>query len=126
MKEIPSQENEVNEILSKVPQESKKALERLRKIIKNTASDAVEVITYGAPGFKYKGRAFVSYNAAKYHCAFYVQSPEVMELFSKELTGFDTSKGTIRFKSDEPLPEGLIQKILRARMKEIDSLTSNN
>jgi uncharacterized protein YdhG (YjbR/CyaY superfamily) len=49
-----------------------------------------------------------------------------MELFSKELTGFDTSKGTIRFKSDEPLPEGLIQKILRARMKEIDSLTSNN
>jgi uncharacterized protein YdhG (YjbR/CyaY superfamily) len=125
MKETLNQEAEVNELLSKVPDESKKALERLRKIIKNNASEAVEVVTYGAPGFKYKDRSFVSYNTAKNHCAFYVQSPEVMEQFSKELSGFDTSKGTIRFKSDEPLPEGLIQKILRARMAEIDKAISS-
>ncbi len=120
--EIESQEKEITEIISKLQPEQKKLLERLRQIIKTQAPEAIEVITYGTPGFKYKGKSFVSYGAAKQHCAFYVQSPKVMEGFEKELSSMDTSKGTIRFTPSEPLPEGLIQRIIRARMKEVENV----
>jgi uncharacterized protein YdhG (YjbR/CyaY superfamily) len=67
-----------------------------------------------------RGRPLVSFGAGKNHCAFYVQSPAVMEAHADELAGHDTSKGTVRFQSDSPLPPDLVTALVRARMAETD------
>jgi uncharacterized protein YdhG (YjbR/CyaY superfamily) len=96
----------------------------LRRVIAAAAPDAVEAISYGVPAFKYRGRPLVSYGAGKNHCAFYVQSPAVMDAHRHALAGLDTSKGTIRFAHDAPLPEDLVIMLVRARMAETDAARS--
>ena len=101
--------------------EMREPLEALRRTIAVAAPDAVEGIGYGVPAFKYRGRPLVSFGAGKDHCAFYVQSPVVMVAHRDELAGYDTAKGTIRFAPNEPLPAGLVTKLVKARIAETDA-----
>ena len=111
---------DVDAFLAALPLEMRAALENLRRAIRAAAPGAEESINYGVPAFKYRGRPLVSYGAAKNHCSFYVQSPAVMEAHRDELAPYDTSKGTVRFAPDAPLPEALVAKLVRARMAETD------
>ena len=92
------------------------ALEKLRRQIKAVAPQAEECISYGIPGFQLNGKLLASYGAAKKHCAFYPGS--IVQRFKKELKNYDTSKGTIRFSADKPLPSALVRKIVKVRMAE--------
>jgi len=112
---------EVDEFLAGLSESDRTALEELRRAIRAVTPEATEKIGYGTPAFYYKGRPLVSYGAGKSHCAFYVQSPAVMEANRAELEGFDTAKGTIRFRPDRPLPAELVEKLVRARMEETDA-----
>jgi uncharacterized protein YdhG (YjbR/CyaY superfamily) len=112
---------DVDTFLETVPEDVRAALQRLREIIAAAAPEAVEAIAYGVPAFKYRGRPLVSFGAGKGHCAFYVQSPPVMDAHRSELKGYDTSAGTIRFQAAEPLPEELVRKLVRARLAETDA-----
>ena len=111
---------EIDAILAGLPADQRAALQHLRETIAAVAADAVEAMSYGAPAFRYRGHPLVSYAAAKAHCAFYVMSPQVIVDHAADLDGFDTSKGTIRFTPDEPLPAKLVAKLVRARMAESD------
>jgi uncharacterized protein YdhG (YjbR/CyaY superfamily) len=115
--------NEIDAYLGKVPDEFRTALEKLRKTIRTAAPDAVEVLSYGVPAFKENGM-LVSFGAAKNHCAFYLMSPAVMEAFKDELKGYATSKGTIRFLPDKPLPADLVKILVKARIKENEERAS--
>ena len=115
---------EVDALLAELPDEVRTALERLREIIAAAAPEAVETIGYGVPAFKYRGRPLVSFGAGKTgkrHCAFYVQSPAVMDAHRDEVAGYDTSAGTIRFQPSEPLPADLVTKLVHARIAETDA-----
>ncbi len=115
---------QIDATLAAFPEETRAELQRLRELIRAAAPEAVETISYGVPAFKYRGRPFVSFGAGKSgrgHCAFYVQSPTVMDAHRDELAGYDTSAGTIRFRPGQPLPEELVTKLVRARMAEIDA-----
>ena len=112
---------EIDAFLATLPDDKKAALEALRGTIAAAAPEAVEAISYGVPAFKYKGRPLVSFGAAKDHCAFYVQSPAVMDAHGDELASYDTAKGTIRFEADKPPPAALVVKLVRARMAETDA-----
>ena len=114
----------IDDFLANVSPEARAALEQLRGWIREAAPDAVEAIAYGVPAFKYRGRPFVSFGATQNHCAFYVQSPAVMEAHGDELATYDTSKGTVRFTPDAPLPRDLVMKLVKARMAEIDGSSS--
>ena len=111
----------VDAFLADRPADVRDALEHLRRTIRAAAPDATEAIGYGVPAFKYRGRPLVSFGAGKDHCAFYVQSPAVMEAHAAELAGFDTAKGTVRFSAAEPLPDELVTTLVRARMAETDA-----
>jgi len=112
---------EVRVFLDALPFPTRVALERLRRTIAAAAPSAVEAIAYGVPAFRYRGRPLVSYGAGKGHCAFYVQSPDVMDRYRDELRGLDTSKGTVRFQADAPLAANLVAALVRARMEETDA-----
>ena len=108
----------VDEFLSRLPEDQRKALGGLRGQIRSAAPAATEAISYGVPAFKISGRPLVSYGAGKAHCAFYVMSTAVIEAHSSELKGYDLGKGSIRFEPHAPLPEGLVRALVDARMAE--------
>lgn len=103
-----------------LPQAQRAALERLRDIVKSVAPDAEECISYGLPAFKL-GKKLVAFGAWKDHCSFYPMSARVLAAFAEELSGYSISKGTIRFRPDQPLPESLVRQIVKARLDEISS-----
>ena len=93
------------------------ALEKLRKTIRAAAPKAEECISYQIPGFRLDGRLLVAFGAAAKHCAFYPGAFPV-EAHKGELKNYDTSKGTIRFQADRPLPATLVRKLVKARIAE--------
>ena len=107
----------IDEYLAAVPDDKRAALQDLREIIRSAAPKAVECIGYGLPGFR-QNRMLVGLGATENHCAFYLWSGETLQGFSKELKGYDASKGTIRFQADDPLPEDLVRKLVKARVSE--------
>jgi uncharacterized protein YdhG (YjbR/CyaY superfamily) len=112
---------EVDAYLAALPKEKRDTLQKLRKTIQAMVPDAEEVITYRLLGVKYKGKPLVGYNAATNHCAFYVMSNTALKGFKDELKGYDTDTGTVRFPVGSALPATLVKKLVRARMREIES-----
>lgn len=113
---------DVDAYLAGLPEDQRAALQQLRETIRGVAPDATEGLSYGVPAFKQR-KMLVSFGAAKSHCAFYVQSPAVMDAHATDLEGYDTAKGTVRFAPDKPLPRALVEKLVRARMAEIEGGT---
>ena len=107
----------VEEYLSDVPGDKRTALERLRKTIRSLVPKAEEYISYGMPTFKYSG-PLVSYAAFKEHCSLFPWNSTLIKNFTEELKPFKTSKGTIQFTVDKPLPVALVKKLIKERMKE--------
>lgn len=107
----------IDEYLLDVPENQRTALEVLRQIIRETAPDAEEVISYGMPAFKYYGM-LVYFAAFKNHCSLFAANATMIEDLYPELKAYKTSKGTIQFTPEKPLPVGLVQKIILSRMKE--------
>jgi uncharacterized protein YdhG (YjbR/CyaY superfamily) len=110
---------DVDEYLAKAPDAARATLEKLRKQIRSVAPEAVELISYGIPMFKHNGM-LVAYAAFKNHCSFF-PGAAALETFKNELKGYQTSKGTIRFPSDKPLPAALVKRLVKARLKENES-----
>jgi uncharacterized protein YdhG (YjbR/CyaY superfamily) len=108
----------VEEYLAAIPEPARSTLKHIRKVIRSVVpSETTEVISYGMPMFKYKGM-LVGYAAFKKHCSLFPTGSGVLDRFEKELKGLRTSKGTIQFPPDKPLPDSLVKKIVRARVKE--------
>ena len=108
----------VEDYLAALPEESRAALEKLRKTIQAAAPQATETISYQMPAFKDHGRLLVSYAAFKDHCSLFPMSGKVIEDHREELEPYYTRKGTIRFHADKPLPAALVTKIVQARIEE--------
>jgi uncharacterized protein YdhG (YjbR/CyaY superfamily) len=103
--------------LAALSKEQRAALEKLRRAIKAAAPEALECISYRVPGFRLDGRLLVSFGAAANHCAFYPGALPV-KTHRDELTAYGTSKGTIRFQPNRPLPASLVRKLVRTRIAE--------
>src|ERR1700726_1080452 len=108
----------VDEYLASVPEPAASTLKHVRAVIQSVVpKETTEVISYGIPMFKYNGM-LVGYAAFKNHCSLFPTGSGVLDRFEKELKGYRTSKGTIQFPSDKPLPDALVKKIVKARVKE--------
>lgn len=108
----------VDEYLADVPEPAQSTLRHIRKVIQSVVpKDTTEVISYRIPMFKYHGM-LVGYAAFKKHCSLFPTGSGVLDQFARELAGYRTSKGTIQFPLDKPLPDALVKKIVRARVKE--------
>ena len=110
----------VDEYLGRVPEPAHGTLQRIRAAIRSAAPpEATEGISYGIPVFKHNG-VLVWYAAFANHCSFF-PTAAVIAAFKNELKDFPTSKGTIQFPVDKPLPAALVKKMVKARLAQIAS-----
>jgi len=107
----------IDEYLAALSADQRAALEKLRKTIRAAAPEAEECISYQLPAFRQNGM-LVAFGATANHCAFYPMSSNTVAAHQEELRNYDTSKGTIRFPADKPLPAALVRKLVKARIAE--------
>ncbi len=111
----------VDAYLEDIPEAPRAHLAKVRESVKTLVPDAVESISYGLPTFKYKGKPLIYYGATSKHLALYGGLPASVD--PSVIAKYDTSKGTIRFPLDKPIPATLVKKIVSARKAEIDAKT---
>ena len=105
--------------LAKVSSDKRAALQKLRKAIRAAVPKAEECISYGVPSFRLDGKFLVAFGVGVNHCSFYPGST-AMEVYKNELRGYDTSKGTLRFPAEKPLPAALVRKLVKARIADAE------
>ena len=108
----------IDDYIKKYPKDIQKTLNDFRKIIRKLAPTSEESISYGIPTFDLNGKHLVHFAAFKNHIGFFPTSSPI-PVFKKELAGYKTSKGTIQFPLDQPIPFDLVKKIVEFRVKEV-------
>lgn len=106
----------IDEYIATFPIDIQKKLKEMREVIRETAPEATEKISYQMPTFFLKGN-LVHFAAFKNHIGFY-PVPTGIEKFKKELSAYKTTKGAVQFPLDKPLPLDLIRKIVKFRVAE--------
>ena len=107
----------IDAYLADTPEQQRALLRKVRETVRALAPTATESISYGIPTFKYEGRPIIHFGAARNHVALYGAIPNAVP--AKDLARYETSKGTIRFPLDKPIPAALVKKIVKARLAEI-------
>ena len=116
----------VEEYLATVPEPQRTTLNKVRAIIQSVLPvGAVEVISYGIPCVKYHGM-LLGYGAFAEHCSLFGMSGTLLGPMKEDLKKYSTSKGTIRFPVDKPLPSPLIKKLVKAAIAEKDLRKSSS
>src|SRR5512136_667520 len=106
----------IDEYINQYPAEVQSIMNNLRAVIRETAPQAVERISYGMPGF-YQHGMLVWFGGHKNHIGFY-PTGEGVETFKNELAGYKMSKGAVQFPHDQPIPYDLIRKIVKHRVEQ--------
>ncbi len=103
---------DIDEYLADFSGETRKKLDEIRKTVNEEVPEAKEKIAYGIPTLTFHGNLlhFAGYDT---HIGFYPGSAPIKQ-FAEELSGYETSKGTIRLALGKPLPLDLIRKITKA------------
>ncbi len=100
----------IDEYIAQFPEKTQAILQKVRDTIKAVAPTATEKIGYGIPTFVFNGKNLVHFAGYEHHIGFYPGSAPI-EFFKDKLCGYNTSKGTIQFPLDSPIPYELIKEI---------------
>jgi uncharacterized protein YdhG (YjbR/CyaY superfamily) len=110
----------VDDYIAAQASEAQPRLREMRAVIRAALPDASELISYDVPTYRFRG-GFVSFGAAKKHCALY-GTP--LDTYPQEVSAYSTSKGTIRFPLDTPIPEDLVRKLVQTKAARSSEATS--
>src|SRR5512135_3376386 len=112
---------DIDDYFKKIEPAKRKQLERIRKIAKQVIPDAEEVISYGMPTLKYKGKSFIGFNTHTNHIGIYPYGGEEIETFKDKLSKYKYgySSGAIRVPFNNPISESLLRKIIKHRIDRI-------
>ncbi len=106
----------IKEYINKQQSPQKEILQKIRRLIKKIEPKAIECMSYGVPAFKIRNKNLLMYASFKNHIGVYPE-PETIKVFKKELMGYKTTKGAIRFDLENPIPYKLIEKIIKYKIK---------
>lgn len=115
-KKSPSTKSPIDDYIGRQPAEIQPALKNMRAIIKNAAPNAKEVISYQLPAFKIN-TVLVYFAGFKNHVGFY-PTPSVISHFEKQLSNYKHAKGSVQFPLNKALPEQLIKRMVKFRLKK--------
>ncbi len=114
----------IDDYLQKIDKDQRAELERIRKIVTTTVPEVEEVIDYGMPAFKYKGKYLIGFHVFKNHMSLFPTAEPINSMKSK-LSAFKISKGTIQFDLKNTIPETIIRSLVLYRIDSIDKQTEN-
>lgn len=109
--------NEVDEYINSFSGEAKNRMMKIREVIKRLAPETVERMAYGMPGYKLNKKPLVYFGGFKEHIGFYA-TPSGHKEFETDLAKYKQGKGSVQFPLSEPLPLGLIERMVKFRVKE--------
>jgi uncharacterized protein YdhG (YjbR/CyaY superfamily) len=115
---LPDSAEGVDSYLSQVPEPARTTLQKIRATIRSVVpAEATEGLSYGMPAFRYKG-PLVAYAAFKDHCSFFPMQASLIDEMKDKLKNYRTSKGTLQFPQDKPLPATLLKQMVKLRIAE--------
>jgi uncharacterized protein YdhG (YjbR/CyaY superfamily) len=110
---------EIDSYLAALGEPERTTLEDLRRAILAVIPDAEQCISYGMPAFKVGGKTVAGFAAFKNHLSYLPHSGSVLQKLGDDLAGYQSTKGSLHFAAGEPLPRGLVKKLVNTRMREL-------
>jgi uncharacterized protein YdhG (YjbR/CyaY superfamily) len=112
---------EVDRYLAGVDEPKRSTLQRLRESVLRVVPEAEEGISYGMPAFRVNGKVVAGFAAFKDHLSYLPHSGSVLAQLSDDLAGYTKTKGSLHFPVDEPLPDGLVEKLVTVRLRQLSA-----
>lgn len=110
---------EIDAYLAECEEPQRSTLEQLRRTILEIAPGAEQGLSYSMPAFKVRGKTVAGFAAFKDHLSYLPHSGSVLAELADDVAGYATTKGSLRFAVDKPLPERLVAKLVAALMREL-------
>jgi uncharacterized protein YdhG (YjbR/CyaY superfamily) len=110
---------EIDRYLAALDEPKRSTLDALRESIMEIVPGAEQCISYGMPAFKVKGKTVAGFAAFKNHLSYMPHSGSVLATLRDDTAPYETSKGSLKFAIDKPLPKRLVKKLISARMREL-------
>jgi uncharacterized protein YdhG (YjbR/CyaY superfamily) len=114
-------DSRIDAYLAKLPADQRESLQRLRVQIARLLPQAVETISYGMPAFAIDGRAVIWFAGWKAHCSIYPLTDAFLKAHAEELKGYGRTKGSLHFTPQAPLPEWLVEQLVRDRLADVEA-----
>jgi uncharacterized protein YdhG (YjbR/CyaY superfamily) len=111
--------DEIDRYLAGLDEPQRSTLEGLRASIMELVPGAEQCISYGMPAFKVQGKTVAGFAAFKKHLSYLPHSGSVLATLAADVAPYETSKGSLKFAIDKPLPKRLVKKLVRTRMQEL-------
>jgi uncharacterized protein YdhG (YjbR/CyaY superfamily) len=111
--------DEIDRYLAGLDPPQRSTLEALRKSIMEVVPEAQRCISYGTPAFKLQGKTVAGFAAFQNHLSYLPHSGSVLATVADDVAPYETSKGSLKFAIDKPLPKPLVEKLVHARMQEL-------
>lgn len=115
-----AQDPRIDAYLARLSPHQRESLQALRARITTAVPDAVETIGYGMPAFKLDGRGLIWFAGWKTHCSIYPLTDAFLTAHRDELEGFGRTKGSLHFTPERPLPDDLLDSLIRARVADVE------
>lgn len=106
----------IDEYMAEFPPDTQRVLREVRALVKATAPQATETISYAIPTFDLNGH-LVHFAAYENHLGFY-PAPSGIAAFREELKPYKRAKGSVQFPLGRPLPMDLIRRMVEFRVAE--------
>lgn len=114
-------DSEIDAYLATLPDAQADALRHVREVVARLAPNAEQKISYGMPAFYVGRRLLVSYAGWKRHCSIYPLTDSFLESHAEDLAGYDQTKGSLHFTPERPLPDALLEELVRARLDDFEA-----
>ena len=110
---------EIDAYLAALDEPARGTLDDLRRSILAVIPECEQGLAYGLPGFKVRGKTVAGFAAFKDHLSYLPHSGSVLAELAQELAGFESTKGSLHFTADHPLPAALVRTLIDTRLAQL-------